>query len=189
MNANAFMDGVRAVFAQLDKFIYWIVGIIYDLIEVLAKFQLFGNDLFSKFSTKIYGILGLFMLFKISFSLLNYIVDPDSFSDKSKGMGSIVKNIIIVLILIILAPFAFDLMTEAQNIILDEDILERFIFGINDDENYITVNKSNYKDFQMNSLCGDKFATVNGEGHFISLSVFSAFYQPNFDILFFYQYS
>lgn len=162
----------RTIFAALDSFIYGLVGIIYDLIKNLATVPLFSNSEIAKFSTKIYGIMGLFMLFKVSFSMLNYIVDPDSFSDKSKGMGSIVKNIIIVLVLIILAPFAFDELSNAQDVILKENILERFIFSTGASGSRID-NK-----FQMSEQCGNKFANAQTDGDFVALTVFSAFYQP-----------
>ena len=120
--------------------------------------------------------MGLFMLFKVSFSLLNYIVDPDSFSDKSKGATTIAKNIIIVLVLIILAPFAFDLMTDAQNIILDEKILERFIFSSDGGEDGNFVDELS---FQMNELvCDDHVAKAASDGDFIALQIFKGFYQP-----------
>lgn len=162
----------RTIFAVLDSFIYGLVGIIYDLIKNLATISLFGNSEIAQFSGKIYGVMGIFMLFKVSFSLLTYIVDPDSFSDKSKGMGTIAKNIIIVLVLIILAPFAFDLLNDAQNIILKENILERFVFGTGSSGSRIDNN------FQMSEQCGTSFAKAKTDGDFVSLTVFSAFYQP-----------
>lgn len=170
---EAITDALRILSSQLDTFIYMVIRIVYNVIEFVANISIFGADQISDFSQKIYGVMGLFMLFKVSFSLLNYIVDPDSFSDKGKGAGSIVKNIIIVLILIILAPFAFDLMTDAQNVILNDHILERFIFGTSD------IGNDKEIEFKINDYCINS-AKIKGSGNFVSLSIFSTFYQPNF---------
>lgn len=182
MDGNPIVDSARFIFAALDRIIYWVAGLVYDIMKYMATISIFGNEQISQFATKIYGVMGLFMLFKVSFSLLTYIVDPDSFSDKSKGMGTIAKNIIIVLVLIILAPFAFDLLSDAQNIILNENILERFVFGTSTTDNHIMRSEvdDEIKDFKISEYCldGTKVAT---DGDFVALSVFSTFYQPELD--------
>lgn len=167
-------DGIRALFATLDKIIYSFVSIIYNLTIKLASISVFDTNTLSTFSTKIYQVMGLFMLFKVSFSFLTYIVDPDAMTDKTKGAATIVKNIIIVLIMIIAAPFVFDKMADVQKLILDEHIIERFVFSKGTTGNHV----SNLS-FQMNEeVCEDDFVTAASDGDFIALSVFSGFYQP-----------
>jgi len=181
MDGNPIVDSARFIFAALDRIIYWVAGLIYDIMKYMATISIFGNEQISQFATKIYGVMGLFMLFKVSFSLLTYIVDPDSFSDKSKGMGTIAKNIIIVLVLIILAPFAFDLLSDAQNIILNENILERFVFGAGTNDNHILKTEDGEdKKFYISEYCTEG-SRVKSDGDFVALSVFSTFYQPELD--------
>ena len=42
---------------------------------------------------RIYLLLGIFMLFKVAFSMIQYLIDPNSFSDSAKGFGKLVTNL------------------------------------------------------------------------------------------------
>ena len=107
----------------LDRIVYGFIAVVYNLFTDIAQTTIFSDDIFSAFSQKIYALLGIFMLFKVSFSILTYIVDPDSFLDKSKGFSKLIGNIVITLGLLVLTPWIFSQAMDIQRIVLKNNIL------------------------------------------------------------------
>ena len=114
----------------LDKILYTFISTIYNLLTDIAQTSIFTDDIFSIFASKVYALLGVFMLFKVSFSILTYIVDPDSFLDKSKGFSKLISNIIVTLALLIFVPWIFKQAMDIQKIVLDQNIIGK-VFSVN----------------------------------------------------------
>lgn len=146
---------------MIDAVIYDLVGRIYNLLMDIARATPFNAEIFETFADRVYALLGLFMLFKVSFSLIKYIVNPDDFNDKAKGGKKMIMNILVVLILMVATPMAFNEMRKVQQILLDEQVVEKLILG----------------------------GGVNGEavdmgtmGEKMKMEVFRAFYEINGDV-------
>ena len=167
------MVSLRWIFACIDKVIYEFMSNIYNLIENLAKVNLFTDESLSEFTTRIYTILGIFMLFKISFSFISYLVDPDKFMDKKTGFSKMIVNIIVTFILLISAPWAFSILSDVQKTILDENILSSFILG-----NQYDNTKENIKVMKWNENCDGSIKT-NNTGDYLALMVLRPFFQYN----------
>lgn len=133
MKANVFMDGVRGFFAIIDGTIYSLISNVYELLLTLAKTSIFSEGNIRDFATRIYAFLGIIMLFKVTFSLISYLVNPDAISDKTTGAGNVAKNIIVTLFLIIIVPFGFDLLYQAQSAIINDELIPRLILGTKED--------------------------------------------------------
>lgn len=114
---------LRFISYWLDNLVYNFVPTIYNLLMDIAETSIFTEEVFDMFASKVYGLLGIFMLFKVSFSILSYIVDPDAFLDKSKGFSKLISNVIITLALLITTPWIFSQAMEIQKIILRDNIL------------------------------------------------------------------
>lgn len=114
---------------MIDAVVYDLVGRIYNLLIGIANANLFSEEIFETFADRVYALLGLFMLFKVSFSLIKYIVNPDDFNDKAKGGKKMIMNILVVLILMVATPMAFKEMRKLQQILLDEQVVEKLILG------------------------------------------------------------
>lgn len=174
MNDTAIQDGFRSICAMIDKGVYWILSNTFDLATDLSKINIFKDSAISEFSLKIYALIGIFMIFKITFSFITYIINPNMLSDKSKGGITLLKHIIITLLLIVIMPTAFSLLTEAQNAILEDQVLEKFILG---------DSQSNQGMFIVDEKCithgGKNPIAINTipKGEYISLLVFRTFYQ------------
>ena len=82
----------RTLLFWLDSIVYKFIPTVYNLLVNIAETSIFSEDVFTLFSNRIYTLLGVFMLFKVSFSILTYIVDPDAFTDKNKGFGKLISN-------------------------------------------------------------------------------------------------
>ena len=114
------MDIFIDIALSIDRTIYTAIPKVYDLIIRLAGYEVFKSDTINGLSRRIYALLGIFMLFKLSFSMISYIVNPDDFSDQNKGIGKLVTNIVISLSLLILTPYIFSYAYQAQTIILED---------------------------------------------------------------------
>ena len=143
---------------MIDKVVYGLIELIYNLLMDIASATPFDNEIFSMFAERVYALLGLFMLFKVSFSLIKYIVNPDEFNDKVKGGKKMVMNILIVLVLIVTTPIAFEWMTKIQQTLLEERVMEKIILGTGVNGQPVDQNKV---------------------GAQVKVAVFSSFYRPD----------
>lgn len=176
MNASFFMDGVRNLFGLIDSGIYNLISIVYELIIKLSNITFFSEANIREVRDRIYVFLAVFMLFKVTISLITYLVDPDSMGDKTNGIGNVAKNVVITLFLIIIVPFGFDLLYEAQNAIISDNLIPRVILGTKGDGS--NVNESYTMD---SNACkdGDTFVTttINSDGDLMAYLAFRPFYQ------------
>lgn len=170
MEESVFIDRVRDIFAVLDRCVYGLITIFYDTIENLTEVTVISSGEISAIAGRIYTLLALFMIFKVSFSLINYLVNPDLINDKAKGGTALIKNIVITIALIIMVPFGFNLLYEAQSAILNDNLIGTALFGSDSDE-------SSYS-FKISEQCTTQ-ATTSSAGDYMGLMAFRPFFQPS----------
>lgn len=119
----------RTIFALLDSVVYMLVTMMYNLFTDIASINLFGADGVGEFGTRIYTIIGVIMLFKLAFSILTYIIDPDKMTDNKNGFGTIVKDIVIMFVLIVTVPLIFRTAMGLQYLVLEDDTIGRLVTG------------------------------------------------------------
>ncbi len=124
-----FMGQLRGFFLALDKFVYSFVTILYNLIYDLANLSFFTSGDLGFITQRIYTLLAIFMLFRVTFSLITYVIAPDQFSDKTAGLQNLIRNVVISFILIIMSPWIFTKMYDVQNAILNENVIPQFVLG------------------------------------------------------------
>ena len=117
------IDVLRLFFFFIDMIIYPLISTAYNLLMSIANTTIFTDDIIDLFASKVYALLGIFMLFKVSFSIMTYIVNPDEFADKSKGFSKLISNIVITLVLLITTPWIFSQAMDIQRIVLNDNIL------------------------------------------------------------------
>lgn len=113
MPKNWIISTFRTLFAFFDFLVYTIIGFLFRAVFNLANFELYG--VYEDIMERVYVILGIFMLFKITISLITYLADPDKISDKQEGISKLITRVIVVMVMLIGLPTFFSLMTEAQN--------------------------------------------------------------------------
>ncbi len=168
----------RTLFGGIDSLIYsllgWIIEGIFNLSNILAN-PSFVEVLYKR----VYVILGIFMIFKLSFSFLKYIVNPDSMTDKEQGVSKIIARTITMIIMVIALPILFfstniipgqtkPLLNAVQDALIET--IPKLILGVNQsiDKDTATTAKENGKimaltmlrSFYYPSECGDE----NDEG-------------------------
>ena len=104
---------------------------ILNLIFDIASINFFSDTVISDFAKRVYIILGVLMLFKITISCIQYLINPDRADDKESGFGGILKRTIISVMLLALVPWIFQIAKEAQNAILES--LPRIILDRQED--------------------------------------------------------
>ncbi len=124
---NWLVSAFRLIFAFLDAVVYSFIAFLFRAIFNLANFELIG--FYEILEKRVYVILGIFMLFKVTISIITYLVNPDKLNDKEQGVGKLVTRILTVLIMLIALPTVFGLMTEFQNKVLP--VIPRVIMGTN----------------------------------------------------------
>ena len=120
---------VRSLFGTLDSIAYtlfsWVMQLIFDISEVSTSDAF--NNFYGEIQSRIYAVLAIFMLFKVTISMLTYLVNPDSITDKSNGIGKLSTRIIVSLVMLIAFPYAFQFLNRVQPHVLEA--LPRVILG------------------------------------------------------------
>lgn len=120
---------MRQFFFNIDKIVFNFIAELYDLLIAIARTSVLSQADILDMADRIYKLLAVFMIFKVTLSLITYVVNPDDFSDKTKGISKLGTNIITSLALLILTPYIFNYAYQLQTIILEDNSLGTLIFG------------------------------------------------------------
>lgn len=126
---NLIADIVFYICFLFDSIVYSFIPTLYKMIITLANIDLSSVVAKTGLINRIYILIGIFMLFKLAFSVVQYIVDPDSFSDKTKGFTNLVKRVIVALVLLVLVPWIFEKTYDLQGRIIKSNIIPNLILG------------------------------------------------------------
>jgi len=159
---------LRKMFFNIDKIIYGLIDDVYGFVIKLASTSIFSTELINAFAERIYAFIGIFMLFKVTISLITHVLNPDDFTDKEKGFTSIIKRIILSLCMVVLVPYVFAEAYHFQKLILTENALVTLIFGTPPDTNG-----------EMAQLAGTTY--VDTAGKKMQFTLLSAFIHPNYE--------
>ena len=86
------VKSIRSLIFTIDKILFEWIGKVYGLLIQICRTSVFDTDAIHSFSSRVYVFIGLFMLFKLSVSLLTYLLNPDDFTKGDKSFANIVKN-------------------------------------------------------------------------------------------------
>lgn len=184
-----FNNLLRPFFGGIDYLVYtllgWVIEGIFNLSSIAAS-----QKVTEVIYTRIYTILAIFMVFKLTFSFIKYIVSPDAMMDKERGVGKIIARTLTMLAILIMLPTIFfksdifpgqnaPILTMLQNGVIKT--LPKIILGISDDSgNVTTTAKENGNVMALNMLsslyypseCKDA-AVCDSDNNLTSLSGFS----------------
>ena len=131
---------LRQILIALDSVIYGVLEQIFQLIINLANFNLFSGNVLRNFSTRIYLILGLVMVFKLMISFIQILIDPDKMNDKEQGVGNLLLRVVISMVLIVLVPSIFETAKNLQNYVLP--VIPKVVLGISADVDNTNVDST-----------------------------------------------
>lgn len=128
---SAIMEALRSLMLSLCEVIYKFIVFFYDIFMMLGNASILDDSVIQEIYHRVGLILGLFMVFRVVFSLIQYVMNPDMMLDKQKGVFNIVKKMFIVVVLLGTTPYLFDLAYDAQILIIDSNIIPKVITGKN----------------------------------------------------------
>lgn len=149
-------EGLRGLWANLCEFIYPKITEMYSVFMDLSKL-IYSDDL-SAIYNKISLFLGIFMIFRLSFWLIEALMNPDILGDKAKAPGEMIKKVFLVVVLLGITPSLFKYAYKLQYEVVNSNVIGNII---SDNK---TV-KPETKEF----------------GKILSADLFSIFYRPNYD--------
>lgn len=118
-------NALRGLWGHLCEFIYPMIGRMYDVfirLGVIVK-----SEEFQGIYTKISLIIGIFMVFRVTFWLIELLVNPDSTKDKEKNPRKIIQKVLISVVLLAITPTIFKYAIDLQNLIIEKSIIEQII--------------------------------------------------------------
>lgn len=135
---NGVLAALRMLLLKLCEPIYSLIVFCFDIFEDFGELRLFeGSDTISMIYNRIGLILGLFMVFRITFTAIEYLVDPDKILDSKQGIGNIIKKVLIVVILLGSTRYIFNFAFDLQSRLIESDVVGNLILG----PSYIEENK------------------------------------------------
>ncbi len=149
-------EGLRGLWANLCEFIYPKIAEMYSVFMDLSKL-IYSDDL-SAIYNKISLFLGIFMIFRLSFWLIEALMNPDILGDKAKAPGEMIKKVFLVVVLLGITPSIFKYAYKLQYEVVNSNVIG----------NIISDNKTAKTEPK-------KF------GGLLSAELFSIFYRPNYD--------
>lgn len=138
MNFTWLWDIFRTILSLIDTLVYWLIELLISLFDQLANVRLFSDDVLKVFASRIYFLVSIVMVFKVSFSIIQYIINPDSISDNERGMGKIIQSVLLSLVCLVGVNYVFNFAYDLQNTILKSHVIEKLILGIDEG---LTVNQ------------------------------------------------
>lgn len=171
-------DGIRGIFGFIDWALFSLLGWVYKIFFEVSTSELFSKEMITNFFTRIQLIIGVFMIFKLSVSILQYIVNPDKMSDPKSpsNLSNVFVRILIALIMLtMIVPLnirnatsefetqinnngiLFGTLYSLQSSLLKQNTLGKLVLGKNS-----TVSAASTGAEQSKNLAGiaDQFTTT-----------------------------
>lgn len=96
-NPKWYGQALRFILSILDWAVYSMITVVYEILFNIADSTIFSSNTIKNFYSRIQLIIGVFMIFKLSVSLLHAVINPDYLTDQKKGMGKIISRLIAML--------------------------------------------------------------------------------------------
>lgn len=122
-------DALRSLMLGICELIYKLIIYFFNIFEIIGSAEILNDKTVQEIYSRIGLILGLFVIFRITISFIQYLIDPDIMLDKKNGVFNIVKRIFIVIILLGTTPSLFNLAFDLQDMIIKEGIIPKVITG------------------------------------------------------------
>lgn len=168
------MDPIKWFLALFDRIVYGLMAILYDIFFNIADTTIFSSETIKNFYSRVQLIIGVVMIFKLSISVIQDVMDPDRLTNKDAGMGKIITRIVTMLamftaIIPLNIPYAeegsynaylnengllFGTLYSLQSRIIKGNVIGKLVLGNNSASTSIKGNLSEDEASQ-----GDKLAT------------------------------
>lgn len=168
-------DTFGGIWLVLDTIVFGLINSAYKIFMAIASARLLSSDVYFEIANRIYIVIGVVMLFVLSYSILKAIIDPDQATKGELGAGT-VKRVVIAVVGLAITPVLFNVLYQAQGLFLEQDVIGKVFFRMDTSENAGTtgaITSSGSADAQIKNI-GGSIAAV---------SIWKAFFYPTNDQL------
>lgn len=127
---DAIEQSLRSLMGGIIVKIYELIEYMYLLFNYLAKAEILDNSFIAGIYQKVGMILGLFMIFKLTFSLIQSLINPDKLTDKKTGFSQIIMRCVISIVLLGITPSLFREAFKVQNFIVGSSNKNNVIYKL-----------------------------------------------------------
>lgn len=127
----AILTAIRTLFLDLCTVIYKLIVYVMEIFFQLGEAKLLSDTTIQGIYTRIGLILGLFMIFRLMFAGIEYLINPDTMLDKQKGAGNLIKKVLIVVVLLGSTQFLFEKAYDIQHLLIEDNIIAKVILQKN----------------------------------------------------------
>ena len=122
---------IRILCAYICQFIYSAIAGLFNVFMKIASFSFVDENgqYFLNVYNRITVILELIMIFYVTFEFIKYIVQPETITDKEKGVSKIGVKVVVVVLAIAFVPKIFTYAYKLQSVIIDGEVLSKVILG------------------------------------------------------------
>lgn len=120
----------RTILLALCKPVYQLIVYVYELFEVVGTAEILTNDALTTIYNRVGMLLGVYMMFRIIFSFIQMLINPDYITDKEKGVGKIIVKVVLTILLIAITPFLFEKAMDIQKFVVGSSSGENIIANI-----------------------------------------------------------
>lgn len=130
---------LRKVAGSICSAIYSLISILFDVFYSLANIRILNAGTMidgvwhdapiTIIYKRITLLLGIIMVFYVTFQFVKYVLEPDTFADKEKGGEKLVFKLIIVVVLMGTVPTIFDKAYDIQRLILNSHLIDKVLIG------------------------------------------------------------
>lgn len=119
------------LFILIDSIVYSIAAYAIQAFFAIAELDFVANgfEQISYIIGRIMILCGVFALFKLSFTLINYIIDPGKANKSAETGTKLVKNILIAVVLLVSLNLIFTSLYKFQNSIIKNNVIPKIIYG------------------------------------------------------------
>lgn len=178
----------RSVFISIDRAIYTFFQNIMEIFFDIAQVKFLTGTIYVAIFKRIFLIIGIFMLFKLTISFLSYLISPDSMNDpkNQNNLSKLIGRVItVILFLFILIPqgdgsagtdtfedninsqgILFGALQSVQDSIVNKNVLGKLVLG------------AGYFTGSNNSV-----TLSEQSAEYVTYTVFSSFYRVNGDAI------
>ena len=119
------------LFILIDSIVYAIAAYAIQAFFAIAELDFVANgfEQISYIIGRIMILCGVFALFKLSFTLINYIIDPSKANKSAETGTKLVKNILIAIVLLVSLNLIFTSLYKFQNSIIKNNVIPKIIYG------------------------------------------------------------
>lgn len=163
---NTLMGGIFGLICD----VYVTIARVYDILMNIVTTKIDIDETLSSLTGTIYVLMAIFMLFRITISFLNMLIDPDKVTDKKVGARAVIwRTFVTIILLIALKPgsYVMNFLDRVEDALLAKDgLIANFVGSF-------TYNSLKITDSSSNDGVSDCYFFVNkvwGPDNFITSS-------------------